>query len=216
MVLEKTLESPLDSKEIKPVYPKGNQPWIFIGRTDAEAKAPLLWPPDMMNWITGKDPDAGKLEGKRRRGKQRLRWLDSSPAPMDMSLSKLQETVKDREAWCAEVHGVAKSGHNWAVEVQQQPFRFCDGLWTLLSLSSQKNQCLLGFQLSTFLSENYLQPQGWYSHGSCLVVFLSLKAFWLALSIVQGMGTVASYWGLRCPSYGCLQREVSGASVTLS
>ena len=76
VVLEKTLESPLDSKEIQPVYPEGNQPWIFIGRTDAEAEALILWPPDVKSRLTGKDPDAGETECMRRRGRQRMRWLD--------------------------------------------------------------------------------------------------------------------------------------------
>ena len=76
VVLEKTLESPLDSKEIQPANPKGNQFWIFIGRTDAEVGTPIHWPLDANNWLIGKDPDAGKIEGRRRRGRQRMRWLD--------------------------------------------------------------------------------------------------------------------------------------------
>ena len=83
MVLEKTLESPLDTKEIKPVNPKGNQPWIFVGRTDAEAEAPILWPPDAKSQLIGKDLDAGKLEGRRRRGWQRMRWLDGIADSME-------------------------------------------------------------------------------------------------------------------------------------
>ena len=103
VVLEKTFESPLGSKEIKPVDPKGNQLWIYIGRTDAEAEAPIIWPPDVKNWLTGKDPDAGKTEDRRRKGWQRMRWLEDITKSMDTSLSRLQGIVKDREAsWVAQ------------------------------------------------------------------------------------------------------------------
>ena len=98
MVLEKILENPLDSKEIKPVNPKGDQPWIFIGRIDAEAEAPILWPPDVKSWLTGKDPDAGKDWRKKEKGRQRMSSLDGITDSMDMILSKLQEIVQDREA----------------------------------------------------------------------------------------------------------------------
>ena len=133
VVLEKTLASPLDCKEIQQVHPKGDQSWVFSGGTDVEADTPILWPPVVESWLIWKDLMLGKIEGRRRSGWQRMRCLVGITDTMDMGLGGLPELVKDREAWRATVHGVAKSWTqlsdwtelSWAFRVLALSFIVC-------------------------------------------------------------------------------------------
>ena len=105
----KTLESPLDCKEIQPVHPKGDQSWVFIGWTDAKAETPVLWPPHQRVESLEKTLILGGIGGRRRRAQERMRWLDGITDLMDMNLSQVRVLVMDREAWRAASHGVTKS-----------------------------------------------------------------------------------------------------------
>ena len=156
VVLEKSLESPLDNKDINPVNRKGNQPWIFIGRTDTKAEAPILWLPDAKSQLIGKDPDGGKDWGQEEKGatKDDMASLDGITDLMDMSLSKLQVIPEDRGAWNAAIHRLQRVGHNLATEQQQQQ-NFPQGTYISLSNCSRRMFIIICKQSALFTSGNF-------------------------------------------------------------
>ena len=143
VLLEKTLESPLGCKEIQPVHPKGNQSWVFIWRTDAEAETPILWPPDVKNWLIWKTLMLGKIEGRRKRGWQRMRQLDGITNSMNIRLDELRELVMDGRPGMLWLIGLQRVRHDWATELN----------WTILF----KNQSL---QISCSVVSDSLWPHG--------------------------------------------------------
>ena len=179
-MLENTLESHLDNKEIKPVNPKGNQPWIFIGRTDAKAETALLWPPDAKTQLIGKDPDAGKDWRQEEKGWQRMGWVDGITDSIDMSLS-IWEIVKDREALHDAIHWV-KECQTWlgswtitialilffsAEKIQNISTRFFSFFSDLLYLSTSFPFLLHGLSSNAY---NLIQRSGSWSSSYCIVV----------------------------------------------
>ena len=135
-MLEKTLESPLDCKETKPVSRKGNQSWVFIGRSDAEAEAPVLWPPDAKSWLIRKNPDAGEDWRQEKKGMTEDEMVVWPHRLSGCEFEQAPEIVKDKGNWCAAVHGVERVGHDWATEQQQQrpAFPYWFSVWMICPL----------------------------------------------------------------------------------
>ena len=193
VVLEKTPKSPLDSKEIKPVNPKGNQPWIFIGRTDAEVEALILWPPDAKSWLIAKDPDPGKDWGQEEKEQQRMRWLDGITDSMNMNLSKLREMVRERSLVCCSmpwtiVHGVTMSQTqlgDWTTTTKKKKllrqFFHLSGKF-FISLLDHLLQCSYFFFLSPWeqlsSESSFLSPALFNLQVECPLLSNSVSELW--------------------------------------
>ena len=194
VVLEKTLESPLDCKELKPVNPKGNQSWMFIERTDAEA--PILWPPHAKSWLIGKDPDAGKDWGQEEKGMTEDKVVEWHHGLDGQELEKFQEMVENREAWCAAVHGVTKSWIQLRDWTELKEFLiFFKYHFALIDL----------FQSAAIVTLFVAQADPSLASGSpVLSCFLSTGSYWSLIVFLIFCGTESPVFSLyiSCPRLG--------------